>query len=147
MPSQCLRIRRGQFEAVIFSDVLNQSRELLEPGTPVVITVEAELDGETVKMRVQGIESLNAAAGSVRCGLRLTLDHAALGNGEAKMLLDEVRRCLQPGRDEIRLLVAMPDRGQACELALNGRFDTSPTVRGILSTIDGVLDVAECGAD
>ena len=44
----------GQFEAVIFSDTLAAARDLLEPGTPVLLSVEAERDGETLKMRVRG---------------------------------------------------------------------------------------------
>ena len=37
----------GQFEAVVFSEALAASRALLEPGTAVLIDVEAEADGET----------------------------------------------------------------------------------------------------
>ena len=36
----------GQFEAVIFSDTLTAAGDLLAPGTPVVVGVEAEMDGE-----------------------------------------------------------------------------------------------------
>ncbi|HMK40488.1 MAG TPA: DNA polymerase III subunit alpha, partial [Methyloceanibacter sp.] len=43
----------GQFEAVIFSELLTASRALLEPGTAVLLDVEAEADGEAVKVRVQ----------------------------------------------------------------------------------------------
>ena len=52
----------GQFEAVVFSEALAASRELLQPGTAVLLDVEAEADGETVKVRVQRITSLEAAA-------------------------------------------------------------------------------------
>ena len=58
----------GQFEAVIFSDTLAQARDLLEPGTPVLLTVEAERDGESVKLRVQHLEALDKAAGAVQRG-------------------------------------------------------------------------------
>ena len=133
----------GQFEAIIFSDVLNQCRGLLEPGTPVVVAVEAELDGDTVKMRVQGIEGLDAAAGSVRCPLKVTLDHAALSNGKCESLLGELQASLKPGRDEVRLEIRLAARDQACQVVLPGRFDTSPPARGVIATIDGVLSVDE----
>lgn len=136
----------GQFEAVIFSDTLNASRHLLEPGTPVVVGIEAEYDGETIKMRVQGIESLNSAAGAVRCPLRITLDGHALSNGKSETLLAELRESLKPGRDEIRLIVDVADRSQVCELVLPGRYDTTPPSRGILSAIDGVVTVDEVAA-
>jgi DNA polymerase-3 subunit alpha len=133
----------GQFEAVIFSDTLTASRPLLEPGTPVVVGIEAEYDGDTIKMRVQGIESLNNAASSVRCPLRITLDSYALSNGKSETLLFELKECLKPGRDEVRIVVDLPDAAQQCELVLEGRYDTSPPSRGVLSTIDGVKTIDE----
>ena len=66
----------GQFEAVIFSDTLVQCGSLLEPGTPVLIMVEAERDGDTLKMRVQGLEALDKAAENISRGLRIVLDCA-----------------------------------------------------------------------
>src|SRR5690606_15930946 len=54
----------GQFEAIVFSDTLAAARDLLEPGTPVLVTVEAERDGETLKLRAQMIEALDKAAAS-----------------------------------------------------------------------------------
>ena len=76
--SRCSRTRRGQFEAVIFSDTLAASRELLEPGTPVIVSVEAERDGETMKMRVQSLEALDKAAASVPRNLKLVLDRKSI---------------------------------------------------------------------
>ena len=133
----------GQFEAVIFSDTLSAAGDLLTPGTPVVVGVEAELDGESIKMRVQAIESLDAAAATVRRPLRLQLDGGVLSNGKAQGLLEELRQSLKPGRDEIRVVVDLQGRPGRCELTLPGRYDTSPPSQGILSTIDGVLRIDE----
>ena len=58
----------GQFEAVIFSETLAQCRELLEPGTPVLLTVAAERDGDTVKMRVESMRGLDAAVADLQRG-------------------------------------------------------------------------------
>ena len=73
----------GQFEAVIFSDTLAQCRDLLEPGTPVLLAVAAERDGDTVKMRVEGIEALDKAAAGVQRGLKLVLDRRRHSGGRA----------------------------------------------------------------
>ena len=136
----------GQFEAVIFSDTLTASRTLLEPGTPVVVAIEAEYDGETIKMRVGGIQSLDSAAGAISCPLRLTLDGHALSNGKSELLLAELRESLKPGRDEIRLVVDMPDKGLQYDIILPGRYDTTPPSRGVLSAIEGVLVIDEIAA-
>ena len=68
----------GQFEAVIFSETLAASRHLLEPGTAVLLTVEGERDGETLKLRVQSIQSLDEAAEGVQKGLKVVLDGRAV---------------------------------------------------------------------
>ena len=38
-----------QFELVVFSETLNQARQLMEPGNAVVVGVEIERTGEEVK--------------------------------------------------------------------------------------------------
>ena len=64
----------GQFEAVVFSEALAASRALLEPGSAVLLDVEAEADGETVKVRVQRIVSLETAAEARHAGMKIYLD-------------------------------------------------------------------------
>ena len=81
----------GQFEAVVFSEALAASRELLQPGSAVLLDVEAEADGETVKARVQRITSLEAAAEARHSGIKIYL--------EGTRALDTHRRAgRRPGR-------------------------------------------------
>jgi DNA polymerase-3 subunit alpha len=135
----------GQFEAVIFSDTLAASGDLLEAGTPVLLNVEAERDGDTVKMRVQGIESLDKAAGGIERGLRIVLDPTLVGQRKAK--LGAIKSQLKPGGTgmrkggEVRLL--LPLAGRDVEFVVSGRFDVSPSEAGRLSTVPGVLEVVE----
>jgi DNA polymerase III subunit alpha len=134
--------KTGQFEAVIFSDTLNQARDLLEPGTPVLLVVAAERDGETLKMRVQAVEALDRAAAGVQRGLRVTLDRRVIQGPKGR--LDELKKLLKPGgRGDVKLVIDLDDRGRTLELALPGKFDVSPTQRGLISTVPGVLDVVE----
>ncbi|MGE8944448.1 DNA polymerase III subunit alpha [Leptospira interrogans] len=130
----------GQFEAVIFSDTLAQARDLLEPGTPVLVSVEAERDGDMVKMRVQGVESLDKAASAVQRGLKLVLDSKKLSSRDA---LAELRKALRPGRGEIRLVLKLEEREREVEFAMPGRYEVGPMLRGMLSTVPGVLEVVD----
>ncbi|MBC7832719.1 MAG: DNA polymerase III subunit alpha [Hyphomicrobium sp.] len=132
----------GQFEAVIFSDTLATARDLLEPGTPVLLGVSAERDGDTVKMRVESLASLNDAVAGVQRGLRITLDRRLIEkNSDA---LAQIKSRLKPGgKGEIRLVMALGDRGKEVEIVMPGRYDVSPTMAGILSTAPGVVEVLE----
>ena len=40
----------GLYEVTVFSDTLESARNHLEPGQAVVLTVEATLEGETLKL-------------------------------------------------------------------------------------------------
>jgi DNA polymerase-3 subunit alpha len=125
----------GQFEAVIFSDTLAQAGNLLEAGTPVVLNVEAERDGDTLKMRAQSIESLNRAAENVGRGLRLVFD-------PRKMKVADLKRMLKPGtKGAVEIQLALP--ANEVVISVPGRWDVSPVQAGNLSTLPGVLDVVE----
>ncbi|KAB2917093.1 MAG: DNA polymerase III subunit alpha [Hyphomicrobiaceae bacterium] len=132
----------GQFEAVIFSETLAASRHLLEPGTAVLVTVEGERDGDTLKLRAQGIESLDQAANSVQRGLKVVLDRRTLQSN--KRVLDELKALLRPGgKGIVCFSVPLEDRGREVEIAVPGRFDVSPAQKGAISTVPGVLEVVE----
>ncbi len=131
----------GQFEAVIFSDTLAQARDLLEPGTPVLMTVEAEREGDTVKMRVQSLEALDKAAGAVQRGLKLVLGGSAVLARRSEIA--EIRELLKPGRGEIRLVLKLNEKGREVEFAVPGRYEVGPMLKGMLSTVPGVLEVVE----
>ncbi|MEO1608430.1 MAG: DNA polymerase III subunit alpha [Pseudomonadota bacterium] len=133
----------GQFEGVVFSDLLNSSRHLLVPGTAVTIGVEAERDGDALKMRIQSLTSLDKAVGAVQRGLRLEFSHEVLSNGKGHAALDELRSCLKPGSGQIKIVLALHEYGRTCELTLKGRFDTGPQARGALSTVSGLVMLNE----
>jgi DNA polymerase III subunit alpha len=137
----------GSFEAVIFSDTLNACGHLLETGTAVVIAVEAERDGDTVKMRVQGLEALDAAAANAMKGLKIVLAGAAI---QEPTKLDALRSYLKgavapAGRgSEVSFVVRLGDRGRDVDIALpRTRFTLTPLQIGELTTLPGVVDVVE----
>ncbi len=127
----------GQFEAVTFSDTLNACRDILEPGQPVLIKVEADVEEESLRLRLQKADSLAKAAQTKMRGLKLTINRHT--NIEAlRAILTE-----QQGRGTIKLGVQLDDFGREVELALPGKFDISLERASDLRTIEGVLAVQE----
>ena len=61
----------GQYEAIIFQEGLNQYRDLLEKGADVLVTLQANVEGEDVRARIVAVERLNDAAAKVSKGLRI----------------------------------------------------------------------------
>jgi DNA polymerase-3 subunit alpha len=131
----------GQFEAIIFSDTLATAGDLLEAGKAVLVGVEAERDGDTLKMRVSTLESLDKAVANMQRGLKITLDARALQSKPAQ--LTEIKKALKPGKGEVRLLLPLMERGREMEIVVPGRYDVSPIEAGLISAMPGVLEVAE----
>ena len=56
----------------MFSDVLDLARDHLEPGMSVVLTVEATLEGDELKLLAKAAQPIDAAvAGAASAGLRV----------------------------------------------------------------------------
>ena len=58
----------GSYEVTCFSEVLARARDLLAEGTAVLVTAEARLDGETLRLTAQDVEALEKAAQRVGAG-------------------------------------------------------------------------------
>ena len=133
----------GQFEAVIFSDTLAASRHLLEAGTPVILTVEAERDGEALKMRVQSIEALDKAAAAVPRNFRLVLANEGVGTPIDRMSQIKSRLKSGPRGAEIRLVLPITDRARELEFVLPGRYEVSAQDLGRLQSLSGIAEIIE----
>ena len=144
----------GQFEAVIFSETLARSRELLVAGNAVLLSVEAERDGETLKLRVQSIEPLEAAAANVQRALRIVLDRREVqakegqAMAELRALLDKAPPVNGRGGEvhlsmEVESVPGSRGTPREIEFTLPGRYDIGPRQQGELMTVPGVLEVVE----
>jgi DNA polymerase-3 subunit alpha len=123
----------GHFEAVLFAEGLAQYRDLLEPGTALLLFVSAELQGEDVRARIQSAEALDAAAEKVQKGLRVFLSGAAPLDGVA-------RRLESRGDGEVNVVLMLEDRTEV-EVKLPGGFKVSPQIAGAIKAVPGVVDV------
>jgi DNA polymerase III subunit alpha len=125
----------GQFEAICFSDTLNAARDLLEPGTSVIVSVEADVEGDDVKLRLQGVEALDKAAAAVVQGVQIFVRDAVPLESIAKRL---ERRGKAPV-----LLTLITETGREVDIELGKNFVMTPQIKGALKAINGVLEVID----
>jgi DNA polymerase-3 subunit alpha len=125
----------GQFEAVIFSDTLALAGDHLEPGTPVLLHLEAEVDGENIKTRVRAVQALDAALGRTRAGLCIVAD--------GRLQFEQFTKTIgKGGATAIRLKLRLNDpTPREVEVNLGQNFDVSPKQAGALKALPGVLEV------
>jgi DNA polymerase III subunit alpha len=130
----------GHFEAVVFAEGLAQFRDLLEPGNAVLLQVGAELQGEEVRVRIHGAESLDEAASKTQRGLRVFL--------KTSEPIDLVKKRLAPNGGkaeklgEVSFVLALAD-GSEVEVKLPGRYPISPQIAGAMKAVPGVVAVQE----
>jgi DNA polymerase-3 subunit alpha len=123
----------GHYEAVIFAEGLQQYRDQLEPGSPVLLFLTAEAQGDEVRARIQSAEPLDQAAAKLQKGLRVFLR-------DDKPLEPVAKRLGDKGEGEVSFVLQL-DAGAEVEIRLPGRFKVSPQVAGAIKAVPGVLDV------
>ena len=125
----------GQFEAICFSDTLTAARDLLEPGKAVIARVEADVEGEEVKLRLQAVEVLDKAAAAAVLGLTIFVR-------DARPIESIAQRLTNGGRSPVRL-VFLQERGREIELSLGEKFTVTPQINVAIKAIAGVVDVQD----
>ena len=80
---------------------MNQFRDLLERGADVLVTLQAEVEGEDVRARIVNVERLTDAAAKVQKGLRVFV------RDEAPARLDRATAWTAPGEGEVSLMLIL----------------------------------------
>ncbi|MGB3808973.1 MAG: DNA polymerase III subunit alpha, partial [Parvibaculum sp.] len=125
----------GQFEVVVFSDVLNQSRELMEPGKAVVIVVEIDRTGEEGKLRAQSVRSVDEVVANTSAGMRIFIE-------DQKPLAGLKTRLTERGKGLVSLIL-LGEGGREIEIQLKGGYKVTPQIRGAIKSVPGVIEVQE----
>jgi DNA polymerase-3 subunit alpha len=132
----------GHYEAVLFAEGLAQYRDLLEPGTAVLLFLTAEVQAEEVRARIQSVEPLDEAAAKMQKGLRVFLRDPAPIDGLVRRL--EPTGSGRNGADQADgevSMVLMLQNGSEVEVKLPGRFKVSPQIAGAIKAVAGVVTV------
>jgi DNA polymerase III subunit alpha len=125
----------GIFELTVFSEVLAQSRQALETGQPLMVTVDCRMEEDAIRLTAQRIEPLDAAVAHAAAGLRVYI-----GDTKAVTSLHGIIGREGPGRGRVSVVVPLnPER--EVEIALPGGFKIGPGTRAAVKSLAGVVDV------
>ncbi|MCH8997325.1 MAG: DNA polymerase III subunit alpha [Proteobacteria bacterium] len=123
----------GVYEVVVFSDLLAATRDLLDGGEPLLLTVESRGDDEGLRLMAQKIEPLEAAVAGAGLGLRVFMS----GPEPLESLKSLLERETE-GRGHIKLVLDLAD-GQEVELELPGGYRLSPAARQAIKAVPGLV--------
>ncbi|MCL4107687.1 UNVERIFIED_CONTAM: hypothetical protein GTU68_022148 [Idotea baltica] len=136
----------GGYEVTMFSDTLEAARDFLEPGSQVLISVEATQEAEQLKLLARGVEPLDdavAEAGGI--GLKIFLRDETALPGVASLLerLTKDAPAKAKGRGPIQLCLMHSDLPGEVEIDLPGDWPVTPQVKGAVKSLTGVWEVEE----
>ncbi|OIP84850.1 MAG: DNA polymerase III subunit alpha [Rhodobacterales bacterium CG2_30_65_12] len=134
----------GVYEVTMFSDTLEAARDHLDIGANVVLTVEATMENEQLKLlarAVAPVDTIAAEAGGM--ALRVFLDRAEGIDHVARLLAraGEMARGARPG--SVALCLIDPALPGETELDLGAEFPLNPQIKGALKSLPGVMSVEE----
>jgi len=140
----------GVFEATAFSEILSQYMELLVPGNSMIVDCAVSFEGDTARMTIQRLESIDAAAAE-----------AANAAREMHLIVDSIdplaalRDVLGRDRDEnangnghrkkgkVMVTAKIRDRNEEVLINLGDDFALSHELSLAVRSLPGILDVRE----
>ncbi len=134
----------GAYEVTLFSETLEKSRDFLEAGEKVVITAEATMEADQLKLlgrSVAPIDAVVADAGAV--GLRIFVEDQAAIRAVADVLSDAQDRIRNAGRGPIRFCLMNPGLPGEVEVDAGREFPVNPQIKGAIRSLPGVVEVEE----
>jgi DNA polymerase-3 subunit alpha len=134
----------GAFEVTLFSETLEKAREHLETGAKVLITVEATMESDQLKLLGRGVapaEQAVAEAGAA--GLRIYVEAPDAISHIANVLGRAAEQLPKAARGPVHLCLMHEGLPGEVELDLKQQFPVNPEIKGAVKSLSGVLAVEE----
>ena len=133
----------GLFEVTVFSDTLEAGRQYLETGQNVVLTVEATMEAETLKLLARGIQPIDSVvADAGAAGLRIHVDNITAIQSVAKLLGSGQAQALR-GQGPVRFCVADLGHGREIDIDTGLNFAITPQIKGAVKSLGGVIMIED----
>jgi DNA polymerase-3 subunit alpha len=126
----------AQYEVMLFADALEQSREVLEIGSIVVLTADIRTDGDEVKLSGQRLRPLDGASDRLDRLVDIVIDEPAAAIRLKPHLVEGGN-----GAD-VRLVLRLPDRREVV-VALPEAISLSYAKRPAVERLAGVVGIHE----
>ncbi|ETX27151.1 DNA polymerase III subunit alpha [Roseivivax isoporae] len=135
----------GAYEVTLFSETLEKSREHLETGAKVVVTVEATMESDQLKLLGRSVAPVDVAVADAGVsGLRIFVEEEQAIGHIASILARAADQMPRSGRGPVQILLPR-------ELGLPGDtvldlaqdFPVTPEIKGAVKSLGGVLAVED----
>ncbi|MGZ3215732.1 DNA polymerase III subunit alpha [Paracoccus sp. T5] len=134
----------GLYEVTVFSDLLNASRDKLEPGQNVVLQVKVEPSGDQVKMLANSVAALEDAVADAGAGCLAVEMQGADTIPRLAEVLSRIRtQIVVPPRSRGPIRLRLREGDELIEIEVANDAPLTTPARQALRAVPGVLDVIE----
>ncbi|MCW8843125.1 MAG: DNA polymerase III subunit alpha, partial [Rhodobacteraceae bacterium] len=134
----------GAYEVTIFSETLEKSRDHLETGSKVVVTAEATLEADQLKLLARSIAPIDAVvADAGSAGLKVFLEDAGAGGPVANVLRQAAETVKAGAKGPVLFCLMSADLPGEVEIDTGREFPVNPQIKGAIKSLDGVMAVEE----
>ena len=134
----------GGFEVTLFSEALEKSRDFLETGAKVVLSAEATMESDQLKLLARSVGPIDAAvADAGASSLRVYITDAAAVSTVATVLEEARAAAKNASRGEVFMRLRDPTLPGDVDMDLGQYFPINPQIKGAIKSLDGVEDVEE----
>lgn len=134
----------GGYEVTLFSDTLEAARDHLEVGSKVVVTVEATMEAEQLKLLGRSVAPVDMAVADVgSMGLKVFIDAPEAISAVSQVLEGARAAAKSGGRGPVQFCLMDPGLPGEVEVDLGMEFPVTPQIKGAIRSLGGVLEVEE----
>ncbi|MEL6523728.1 MAG: OB-fold nucleic acid binding domain-containing protein, partial [Pseudomonadota bacterium] len=134
----------GLYEITVFSDVLDQARDHLEAGSNVVVTAEATLEADQLKLLARSVAPIDTVATAGEAlALKVYVDTAPAVDLVHSLLTRASAEASARSRTNISLCLMPNDSPEEVTLDLGEDFPVNPQIKSALKSLPGVVAVED----
>ncbi|MBV0913864.1 DNA polymerase III subunit alpha [Anianabacter salinae] len=134
----------GLYEVTVFSDTLESARDHLEAGSNIVLTVEATMESEQLKLLGRSVTPIDTVAAEAGAGaIRVFLNDAGAVATVKSLLERASAEAKARARGAVHLCLLSPDLPGEVEITLGDQFPVNPQIKGAIKSLGGVVTVED----
>ncbi|MEL6452569.1 MAG: DNA polymerase III subunit alpha [Pseudomonadota bacterium] len=134
----------GAYEVTLFADSLEKSQDTLVTGAKVIVTVEATMEADQLKLLGRSVAPIDTVVGDGDGGgLRVFVEAPGALASVSAVLQGAQAAAKGAGRGPITICLSDDSLPGEVEMDLGATFPVTPQIKGALKSLSGVLDVQD----
>ena len=134
----------GGYEITIFSDTLEKAQDHLVTGAKVIVTVEATLESDQLKLLGRSIAPIDTVVADVGgIGLKIFIEDIEAVSAVASVLEGAVKAAQNLGRGPVQFCLMDTSLPGEVEIDLGQDFPVTPQIKGAIKSLMGVMEVED----